>query len=279
MAYEPGRRLRTASSVRARASAIWASYAALAVIGLQLVHHDTRTILTIAAIAVPFIYSAIVKQAIARYNAAFKHAVAPLHKGDPATSDTQLAELAERFRWPRFLPRLAGYNRSLALLRLGRHDDAIALLSDIDARGGVLNVDAAIAGTLAYLHALRGNVELAEVWLREDQRRRAYQAMVAGGPFPDSVAVTALELRRGEYREVATRLADQWKEMEHTMTGQRLQPLRVFRAFAVAQADVRDAGAATPILASLGSAHYGEFAYLGASWPELDTFLRTNLPA
>jgi hypothetical protein len=280
MVYLPGRRLRTAASVRSTNIAIGAAYAAIAVMVLQLVHGGARTMLFAAIVAVPFLYIASIKRTIARYNVSYKAAIAALHQGDAARADRDLRALEQRFRWPRFLVRLSGYNRSLALLRQGRHDDAIELLSDIDRRGGVINNDAAIAGTLAYVHALRGNVETAAAWAAEEATRRA-SLRAATGAFPDVMCEIALELRLGKFVAVQKRLADHWGEMEQTMNGQRLRPLRVFRAFAaaqLAQTDVREAGAVAPLLAGLHPARYEEFAYLGAAWPELEQFLRTNLP-
>jgi hypothetical protein len=278
MDYEPGRRLRTAGAARALAVVIWGAYVVAGVFALQSFHHEQRSMATVVYVAIPMLFGFVQRRVIASYNAAFKIAIAPLHQGDPLRAERQLDLLSKRFRWPRFLPRLAGYNRALALLRLGKHQEAIEQLAAVDRAGGVINVDAAIAGTLAYLHALNGNLVLAEIWFRENMSRRQ-RMRAAPGVFPDIMSDVAIELRRGNFRQLATRLADQWPEMEQTMNGQRLRPLRALRAFAIAQADLRDAGAATAVLAQLGGARYSELAYLGTAWPELDTFLRTNLVA
>jgi hypothetical protein len=276
--YLPGRRLRTAAGVRIRIWVIFGIYLASYFWWSRYVPRGDRLFAAVAFFFLPLIYSGILKRIIAGYHQASAIAVAPLHQGNAIRADRDLETLQQRFRWPRFLGRLTGYNRALAVMRQGRHADAIAILAEVDRRGGVIGVDGAIASTLAYLHALCGELEPAGAWLSEAKRRDL--GMRHATRFPYILSEIAIDLREGRFREVEKQLDRDWAEMEETMKGERLRPLRLFRAFAAAQAaDVRESGTITPLLAGLQGTRAEELAYLGTAWPELDAFVRTHLPA
>jgi len=266
--YLPGRRLRTG---REAAALFWTIY----VVAVYLVWTLAWPSALFAVAIVPLAVRAYRTSTVQRFNRS-NRAVLDAMATDPELAARGLAELAERFPWPRHLRRLAGYNRGLALLRSGRLDDAVDALAEVDRAGGVIGLDAAIAGTLAYVHALRGDLPAATAWLTEATRRNS----TAAERFPHVLASTAIDLRAGKAREVATWLEDHWPRLEHAMTGERLRPLRALRAFALAQAGgARESGSAEHVLAALRPARYQELAYLGTAWPELDQFLRGNLAA
>lgn len=274
--YLPGRTVRTASSVRFQSTVIWAGLSF--VVAAVLVANGVRVGMwgVVVAVAIPLAYTALLKSRLRAYNVANAPAHAALKQGDAATAERGFAANRERFRYPRVLPRLTDFNIAQSRFRQGKLRDSMALLADVDRRGGVLNVDGAIAATLAYGHALCGEVELAETWLAEGHRRYARYPNVPA--YADIHSEVVLDLRRGRAAEVAKRLADDWRQIESTLTGERIRPLRVLRAFAVAQSsDPREAGAIAPILASLESAN--DVAYLGAEWPELARFIATSLPS
>src|SRR5262245_17949332 len=53
-------------------------------------------------------------------------------------------QVEHQFAWPRFLPRLARYNRAMAMLKQGKLQETIDLLAEVDRAGGVLGLDAGI---------------------------------------------------------------------------------------------------------------------------------------
>jgi len=274
MEYRPGRALRTTSAAKFRAIVLWSVWGLAGGYAIRALQLDP--ILWVVLLAVPFGWTTLIKGRLRSYNTAAQPAQAALKQGNPEIAERGFRQVRERFHWPRFLPRLADYNCAQALLRQGRHAEAIELLERVDRAGGVINVDGAIAGTLSLLHALRGNRELAEEWFGEaEQRSRTY---ANPGAFPNIMAEVAVALRRSESREIRVRLDNEWAQIEHSLTGERLRPLRILRAFAIAQ-ELRDAAAASSVLAGLGGARAREFAYLGTEWPELQQFIVAKLPA
>ncbi len=268
----PGRRLRSA---REGQVVFWIVYLGALVAAWQVVPRPYLTLTVIGIALVPIVWRRLHVQRVAQFNNTNKLMLETLQR-NPERAAREFEQLADRYRRPAGLHRLAGYNRALALLRIGRLDEAVDVLDAIDRAGGVINLDSAIAGTLAYLHALCGNLAPAEAWLVEAKRR----SPTSPSKFPHLLSEIAIDLRAGKAREVATQLEEDWAGIEHAMTGERLRPLRALRAFALAQAGgAREAGAAEPVLAALRPASYQELAYLGAKWPELDQFLRGNLAA
>jgi tetratricopeptide (TPR) repeat protein len=274
--YRPGRPVRTGRR-HPLTTASWAvAYGFLAYLALTKIGPgNNRTLAIVAIVSLPFLLTTIRQRIINRYDVHCRASLALLHQGHAARAEKDFALLEQRFRWPGFLSRLSGYNRALSLFRLGRLDDAIATLASADRRGGAPGIQGAIAGTLSYLYALRGDVELAEDWLREAQRRDR-GLIVPGHAY--LLPQLAIELRTGAASAILGQLADRWAELESTMKGESLRPLRVLRAFGVARAGgVRESGAAAPLLAALKPVRPDELAYLGVAWPELDQFIRTSL--
>jgi len=265
--YQPGRRVR-----RRGLSILWSFYFLFAFITCSSLDGDARSATIIVLGALPFAYGVIRKSIVARFNAVNRPGLEQL-RDDPADAERTFAEIERRFRWPRYLRRISAYNRAIALLKQGQLDEAVGVLVEVEQHGGVIGLDAAIAANLAYLHALCGRIELAEAWQAEVSRRAGPQP-----GLPHVLTDIAIELRKGHAAELRNRLDDQWRAIEAALTGARLRPVRVLRAFAIAQSsDIRDAGAVEPALAALRPARYAEFAYLGKQWPELDQFLRANL--
>ncbi len=276
--YLPGRRVRTRAEVLLETAALLVGFsAAMFAIRSQVHDDDARRLLAIAGIAGPLAYVQIMRDRARRFSRALGLAAQRLHQGNTAAAEQDFAAIARRFRRPRALGRLAGYNRALALMRIGKLADATAQLIEVDRGGGVLRVDGAIASTLAYLHALRGNAELAATWLAEAKRR---DAKFSVGPFAYTLPALALAIRNDDAETLLGELSDRWTEAENTLKGERMRPLRVLRAFGVAQtSSVRDAGQVAAILAPLHGVKAGELAYLGAEWPALETFIRAHLAA
>ena len=82
-----------------------------------------------------------------------------------------------------------------------------------------------------------------------------------------------------ELAAVKERLRRDWVEIENASKGESLKPIRVFRAFATAQAADGGEAEVGPLLAALHPARASDFDYLATAWPELRSFLMANLPA
>jgi len=230
-------------------------------------------------IAVPVGHTVFVQSQARRYNRIAAPGHLALTAGDSRTAHREFAEARASVRWPGFLRRLGDYNRAFALIRQGEFATAIELLSDLDHRGGVLNLDGAVAGALALAHALAGHVELASEWLLETQRRYAqYKASGIRVPaFAYILTEVVVQLRAGEVELVRRRLDNEWTQLENSVAGQILRPIRVLRAFALAQSTgPREAAVVDAMLAALRGTSTRDIEYLGAAWPEMHAFMSSH---
>jgi len=275
--YRPGRALRTKGGERTLSMLGWGAWG----VGASLVFSaiGVGTLGWVFVIGAPVAHTVLIQAQARRYNRVAQPGHLALTAGDATTAHREFSEARARIRWPGFLRRLGDYNRAFALIREGQLDLAIELLSDLDRRGGVLNLDGAVAGALALAHALAGNVDLATDWLAETRRRyRHYTASGIRVPaFAFVLSEAAVELRAGEAETVRRRLDDQWTQLENSVTGNILRPMRVLRAFALAQtAGVREAAVVDSMLAALRGSSTHDIQYLGVAWPEMKTFIASH---
>jgi hypothetical protein len=273
--YLPGRPVRTLAEQKRPWQLVWAIYYAVCVTLIVTLREPGRWV-GVALLWVPVLHNWNIKRLVARYNREAAPAVDALHRALPAVAEPAFVALRDRYRWPRSLHTLASYNLGLARFRQGKLDDAIAALVEADQRGGGVTIDAALASTLALLHAVKGDLTLAEPWLAEAQRRYAGRATATR--FPSLQSEIAVALRRGEFDQVTGRLDRDWIEIESTSKGESVRPLRALRAFAIARAAPHDEAAAAAQLAAL-QPRPGEFIGLTAAWPELAKFLEAPQPA
>jgi hypothetical protein len=275
--YRPGRRLRTKSDARVLSLVGWAgfgigAFALFTAIGFGAVAW-------VVIIGTPFAATALVQAQARRYNRVAQPGHLALTAGDAATAQREFAEARAKVRWPGSLRRLGDYNRAFALIREGKLALAIELLSETDRRGGVLNLDGAIAGALALAYALAGDVALATDWLAETRRR--YSSYTAAGirvpAFAYTLSEAAVELRAGEAEAMRRRLENHWTQLENSVTGNILRPMRVLRAFALAQTGgPREAALVDSMLAALRGSSTYDIQYLGAAWPEMKMFIAAH---
>jgi hypothetical protein len=187
--------------------------------------------------------------------------------------------LLRRLRSSGNLRAVAEYNLGIALLRRGELDRALAQFTSVDQRSrlATIGLRPGIAAQLAFAHALRGDLETSERWLADYEVRKKGAADTRALDGLVVLVRSVAGIRRGRYDEVVRDLEARWRELENVLTGELLRPLRVLRAFALAQADgPRGAGAAETVLAGVRPSRRGEFAALGAAWPEMSAFLETN---
>ena len=274
--YLPGRAVRTLEAQKRPWQVFWAVYTVICFILVLRLGAPLRWV-AVAFAWVPVIHSWMVKRAIKQYQLDAAPAVEALRRDEPAIAEGHLRALREKTRWPRALHNTTSYNLGLALYRQGRLEEAIDVLADADRRGGTVTIDPSIASSLALFHALRGELQLAEPWLVEAQRR--YAGRVTATRSPSLQPEVVVQLRRGELAAVKERLRRDWVEIENASKGESMKPIRVFRAFATAHAADGGEAEVAPLLAALHPARASDFDYLCTAWPELRSFLMANLPA
>jgi hypothetical protein len=277
LVYRPGRRVRTKSDARVVSLVSWAAAGVGAAIVCSAL--GLGSLVWVVVIGAPFAQTALVQAQARRYNRAAQPGHLALTAGDAATAQREFSEARARVRWPGFLRRLGDYNRAFALIREGKLELAIELLSESDRRGGVINLDGAIAGALALAYGLSGDVSLANDWLAETRRRygRYTTAGIRVPGFAFILSEAVVELRAGEAETVRKRLENQWTQLENSVTGNILRPMRVLRAFALAQtAGPREAAIVDAMLAALRGTSTHDIQYLGAAWPEMKTFIASH---
>src|SRR3569832_859096 len=145
--YRPGRRLRTKGGERALSLGIWAGLGVAACAVCSAL--GNMTLAWIFVVVAPTGHTLFVQAQARRYNRIAAPGHLALTAGDAMTAQREFAEARAKVRWPGFLRRLGDYNRAFALIRQGQFAAANELLSDLDQRGGVLNLDGAIAGAFA----------------------------------------------------------------------------------------------------------------------------------
>jgi hypothetical protein len=273
-AYLPGRTVWSPQAQKLLPWCYWGPYLFAYVYVLLTWHSPLRPLLIVAGVLIPTGYSVLLKSTVKRYAIKLQPALDAMADSRPEQAERDLRALRGRFRWPRALPNLISYNLGLALHRQGRHQEAIECLAEADRRGGAVNIDGSLASSLALFHGLLGDVATAEVWLTEARQR---YAGVAASASPELVSEVTLALRRHQADEVARRFERDWARIEHSRKGETLRPLRLLRAFAVAEV-AGNPEAARPLLAALQPARSSDFAYLATDWPELQGFLRQAFP-
>jgi hypothetical protein len=148
----------------------------------------------------------------------------------------------------------------------GEHQQAIDFLNQQLARDKYLPVSILTASDLALAYALLGKRDEATTWLGKTGEPTAHTAL----------ARAIVECRTDKAADAARTLDDKWTDYESVLTGSALRPLRVVRAFAQAQADVRNAGMAAAGLATNRPSYPGEYDFLGVAWPEMAAFLAAH---
>jgi hypothetical protein len=201
-----------------------------------------------------------------------------------ALSRGQLDLANETFtRWSEsrntLLSALARHDLGWTLMRQGRLEEAIAVLSNNDWAHERVLKRLSLHGTssvdLSLCCALLGKIDEAESWLQLTERRAA----TAANPSLPAMTVFAravLDCRKERCEDAARLLDEQWPECEAALTGSELRPLRVVRAYALAAGGPRHAGVADHLLASSWPVYDGEYDFLGVAWPAMQLFLLSH---
>jgi len=214
----------------------------------------------------------------------WRRALAELTNAEAALSRGQLDLACEIFkRWSEsrnaILSAIARHDLGWTLLRQGRLEEALAVVSDNDSAHERVLKRLTLHGTssadLSLCCALLDKIEDAESWLQVTERREAIAAN-ASLPAMKVFARAVLDCRKEQCEDAARLLDAQWPACEAALTGSVLRPMRVVRAYAHAAGGPRNSGVADNLLASSRPVYDGEYDFLGVAWPAMQTFLVTH---
>lgn len=168
--------------------------------------------------------------------------------------------------------------------RSGELEAATATLMEVEHQRGLAALDPArgqVAAALAYVMALRGEVDAAREWLRRTElwmhHSKPWTYPGLGGydlTVPRALAEMAIAARAGEFDACVRTFDEALPAFEHGFSVSQMKPVWALRAFVAARgAGPRDIGAAEPWLRHLRGARPDEVAFLGAAWSEMQAFL------
>jgi ATP/maltotriose-dependent transcriptional regulator MalT len=203
-----------------------------------------------------------------------------LAEGDVAGARAVFAQLVDRAPAGAFRG-VARLNLADADMRLGRFGETVRSLVEIEGSRGLepkSEVRRLAAAHLAIAHGLSGDLGAAESWIAEAERRldESDLARVARALIIEARAI--LLLRRGDAVAAASLLSREWRQLAGSLNELSLRPLRLLRAFALAESGgAREQGAVEAQLAALRPVVPGDVDYLGAAWPAMAAFLRLRL--
>ncbi len=261
---------------------IWATFVG-SFIGIYLVVGGRSSFGVIALAACPIVLLAVVfvvlflrnYRQIQRFNVANGEANAALGNGDLVVARTIFSHWAQATKVP-MVSALARHNLGWTLIREGRLQEAISVLTDNDTHHATLlalnPLGALSAADLAVVHALMNQLADAQQWLHVADTRVS-EPPSTSLPGMQAFARAVIDCRSERAHEAACMLDESWAQFEAALTGASLRPIRVVRAFAHAAAGPRSAGISEAMLAAARPAYPNEYTFLGAAWPEMQAFL------
>ena len=203
------------------------------------------------------------------FAAANKRAVDLMAAGDAAAAADAFRRLARK---PLAPSGVARFNLGLALLRLGDVRGALDAFAAAE-RSRAKALRPMIAALIALCDALIGDLDAADRWITEARQRAASPGSTSRVHL---AAEAIVRMRRGDALGAA-RLFDQtWGELERSTAADLMRALRLVRAFAAAQAGGVAAAQAADLLAGARPFRAGEYAWIGAGWPEMARYLAAN---
>ena len=205
-------------------------------------------------------------------------AIAALARGELEKAHDVFRSWAKDTRVPR-IAALSRHNLGWTLLRMGKLEESLAVYVDNEEYNPnalkAIGLACTSALDIALDHALLGDLAAAETWMATAEQRQAGLTLPT---VPGMKAFTraVIDCRSARAADAARMLADGWAEYEGTLQGDTMRPLRVVRAFAIAQAGPREAGNAEVLLAASRPAYPREYEFLGTHWPDMASFLAAH---
>lgn len=225
-----------------------------------------------------FAYFSWVARRAKRFYVANSAAVELLKRGELEAAHQRFDMLMRERGVPEELQRVARFNLAWTQLLLEQIEDAHTNLMQVETERRsrpAVALDGIISTRLAYVHALSGELTEARRWL-ELSRARAEE------PVADATSMRAwlvttqaiVDCRGGDPGRALSELDARWLELENSLTGELLRPLRVLRAFARQSAEPGgDSSVIDAQLQVLRGLPTRELAHLGTRWPQMRAFL------
>ncbi len=206
-----------------------------------------------------------------RFAATNKHGVDLMAQGDPAAAAEIFRNLSRKLLGPRTV---AQVNLGFALLRLADLRGALDAFASV-ARGGKLAraYKPAASALIALCCALAGDLDAAERWTEEARRQ---SASATSNTRLHLVAEAIARCRRGDPAAAARLLDETWGEIERSTAADLMRGVRILRAFAAESASGAAAASVGDLLAGARPFRPGEYAWLGAGWPEMARYLEAK---
>jgi len=172
----------------------------------------------------------------------------------------------------------AKYHLGVIMMRLGDIEGALERFVSLQRSSSLTGEARAVTCIqLGVCLLLSGDLAAGEAWLAEADARAS--ETMSSRLLADHQLVFARALfdcRRGAQGEAARNLQSRWRELEASLTGEAIRPLRILHAFAIASSSgPRESAQVDQLLQPLRNGQAGEFAWLGARWPEMQAFLAT----
>ena len=204
---------------------------------------------------------------VRRLNAGNKRGIDLMAIGEAGQAAEVFRGLSRAWFLPTVGPKL---NLGFALVRLGDLDGAREALAAAE-RSRTRWYRPVIASFLALCDALLGDLDAADAWVTESKRRASSPSSITRVHL---AAEAIVRLRRGDALGAVQLLDASWGEIERSTAADMVRALRIVRAFA---AESIGSPALVPdLLAGARPFRPGEYAWLGARWPEMARYLDAN---
>jgi hypothetical protein len=202
-----------------------------------------------------------------RLNAENKRGIDLMAMGELRQAAETFRGLSRRWLLPTVGPKV---NLGFALLRLGDLDGALDAFAAAE-RSRLRWYRPVVASFLALCDALRGDLDAADAWVAEAKGRASSPSSFTRVHL---AAEAIVRLRRGDAPGAVQLLDASWGEIERSTAADMVRALRIVRALA---AESGGAPAQVPdLLAGARPFRAGEYAWLGAAWPEMARYLAAN---
>ena len=175
---------------------------------------------------------------------------------------------------------VASYNLATTQIWAGELDDAIITLSGIErARGVALGPRSSglrlrAAQDLVLVYGLKGDLDTAQRWADDARARLSAsndERVYAASALCLGEAVIAL--RRGKPGDARALLEKSWLPLRATLNANMMRVAEILRAFAELDGGLREYNTVQERVIRVQPVSGSEFAFLGVSWPEMQTFL------
>jgi hypothetical protein len=206
-----------------------------------------------------------------RFNEKNSHWVAQLNLGEVDAAHDAFDDLAQKYRGHDRLHTMSVFNIAATEVRKGNLERAIQLYGTVERsrsfRSSSPQVFQMLPFVMGYALVLQGELDAAEQWLEEGEKRRKYEHLKMGEGIR-----AHLMARRHRYREAVEFLNANWRAIEGSTQADQMRPIRLLKALCLQRTEP-ESEEIPVLLAGAKPFRPGEYDYLGTRWPEFQSFL------